>query len=160
MKQASKNEIDLLAVINKLQDQLSALDKKVDILVQRSESSTKLPPKSIVNTNPMPAKPHDHAKGRERYEAICADCKKECTIPFKPSGDRPVYCKDCFSRRKMISMSGMKLEEKPKEIVPLQPVVNKTVDMPKSPAKTKKKVVAAKKPAAKKKPAPKKTKKR
>ena len=37
---------------------------------------------------------------REMHKAVCADCKKECEVPFKPSGDRPVYCKDCFSKRK------------------------------------------------------------
>ena len=37
---------------------------------------------------------------REMHKATCADCKKECEVPFKPSGDRPVYCKECFSKRK------------------------------------------------------------
>jgi CxxC-x17-CxxC domain-containing protein len=37
---------------------------------------------------------------REMHKATCADCNKECEVPFKPSGDRPVYCKDCFSKRK------------------------------------------------------------
>ena len=37
---------------------------------------------------------------REMHKATCADCKKECEVPFKPSGDRPVYCRDCFSKRK------------------------------------------------------------
>ncbi len=37
---------------------------------------------------------------REMFKATCGDCKKECEVPFKPSGDRPVYCKDCFSKRK------------------------------------------------------------
>jgi CxxC-x17-CxxC domain-containing protein len=37
---------------------------------------------------------------REMHKATCADCGKECEVPFKPSGDRPVYCKDCFSKRK------------------------------------------------------------
>ena len=37
---------------------------------------------------------------REMHKAVCAECKKECDVPFKPSGDRPVYCKDCFSKRK------------------------------------------------------------
>ena len=36
----------------------------------------------------------------EFHKAICAECKKECEVPFKPSGDRPVYCKDCFSKRR------------------------------------------------------------
>ena len=37
---------------------------------------------------------------REMHKAVCAECQKECEVPFKPSGDRPVYCKECFSKRK------------------------------------------------------------
>ncbi len=37
---------------------------------------------------------------REMHKATCAECKKECEVPFKPSGDRPVYCKDCFVKRR------------------------------------------------------------
>ncbi len=37
---------------------------------------------------------------REKHKATCSECKKECEVPFKPSGDRPVYCKDCYSKRK------------------------------------------------------------
>ncbi|MDO8748516.1 MAG: hypothetical protein Q7J72_05310 [Candidatus Omnitrophota bacterium] len=37
---------------------------------------------------------------REMHKAVCDDCKKECEVPFKPSGGRPIYCKDCFSKRK------------------------------------------------------------
>jgi len=37
---------------------------------------------------------------REMHKAVCDDCKQECEVPFKPSGDRPIYCKACFSKRK------------------------------------------------------------
>ena len=37
---------------------------------------------------------------RQMYKAVCADCQKECEVPFKPSGDRPIYCKECFSKRR------------------------------------------------------------
>jgi CxxC-x17-CxxC domain-containing protein len=37
---------------------------------------------------------------REMHKATRAECKKECEVPFKPSGERPVYCRDCFSKRK------------------------------------------------------------
>lgn len=31
----------------------------------------------------------------------CADCGKEITeLPFEPSEDRAVYCKDCWLKRK------------------------------------------------------------
>jgi CxxC-x17-CxxC domain-containing protein len=39
---------------------------------------------------------------RERVEtkAVCSQCGKETTVPFKPTQGRPVYCKDCFSQRR------------------------------------------------------------
>ena len=37
---------------------------------------------------------------REMHKAICSECNKECEVPFKPSEDRPVYCKECFSKRR------------------------------------------------------------
>ena len=37
---------------------------------------------------------------REMHQAICADCGKECDVPFKPTQSRPVYCRDCFAKRR------------------------------------------------------------
>ncbi|MCC7575038.1 DNA-directed RNA polymerase [Candidatus Woesearchaeota archaeon] len=37
---------------------------------------------------------------REMHKAVCAGCQAECEVPFKPSGDRPVYCRDCFAKNK------------------------------------------------------------
>ncbi len=39
-------------------------------------------------------------KNREMYTAICADCGGEAKVPFKPRDDRPVYCSECFAKRK------------------------------------------------------------
>jgi CxxC-x17-CxxC domain-containing protein len=33
---------------------------------------------------------------RQMYPAVCANCGKETMVPFKPSGDKPVYCRECF----------------------------------------------------------------
>src|SRR3989338_2548936 len=33
------------------------------------------------------------------HKAICAQCGKECQVPFKPTGDRAVFCSDCFERK-------------------------------------------------------------
>jgi len=31
----------------------------------------------------------------------CTDCGTEITeLPFEPSSDRPVYCRDCWSKRR------------------------------------------------------------
>ena len=40
---------------------------------------------------------------KEMHKATCADCKKECEVPFKPREDRPVYCKECFLKRRNAS---------------------------------------------------------
>ena len=32
----------------------------------------------------------------EMHDATCDKCKKECQVPFRPSGDKPVLCSDCF----------------------------------------------------------------
>ena len=37
---------------------------------------------------------------REMFPAVCANCGVETMLPFKPSGDRPVYCRDCFSKNR------------------------------------------------------------
>ncbi|MFA6254364.1 MAG: CxxC-x17-CxxC domain-containing protein [Candidatus Paceibacterota bacterium] len=31
------------------------------------------------------------------HQAICSKCGKECEVPFRPTGDKPIYCNDCFS---------------------------------------------------------------
>ena len=33
---------------------------------------------------------------REMHKATCSDCGKDCEVPFKPSGDKPVRCRECF----------------------------------------------------------------
>lgn len=34
---------------------------------------------------------------REMFEAVCASCGITTTVPFKPRGDRPVYCRACYT---------------------------------------------------------------
>jgi CxxC-x17-CxxC domain-containing protein len=33
---------------------------------------------------------------REMFSATCSSCGREAQVPFRPSGDKPVYCSDCF----------------------------------------------------------------
>ncbi|MCY4654296.1 MAG: DEAD/DEAH box helicase, partial [Dehalococcoidia bacterium] len=33
---------------------------------------------------------------RERHQVVCTDCGKTTTVPFRPTQDRPVYCRPCF----------------------------------------------------------------
>ncbi len=37
---------------------------------------------------------------RQMFDAVCADCGQTTQVPFQPRGDRPVYCRDCFQKRR------------------------------------------------------------
>jgi len=30
------------------------------------------------------------------HKATCSKCGKTCEVPFRPTGEKPVYCRDCF----------------------------------------------------------------
>ena len=38
---------------------------------------------------------------REMHKAICADCGKECEVPFTPIEGRKIYCRDCYRKHGM-----------------------------------------------------------
>jgi CxxC-x17-CxxC domain-containing protein len=38
-------------------------------------------------------------RNRELTEVTCAACGVVTEVPFKPTGTKPVYCRDCFSAR-------------------------------------------------------------
>ncbi len=37
---------------------------------------------------------------RELFDAVCVSCGSACQVPFQPRQDRPVYCRDCFTKQK------------------------------------------------------------
>ncbi|HSR89509.1 MAG TPA: CxxC-x17-CxxC domain-containing protein [Candidatus Udaeobacter sp.] len=34
------------------------------------------------------------------FKAVCSQCGKDCQLPFKPNGNRPVFCSTCFEIQK------------------------------------------------------------
>lgn len=41
-----------------------------------------------------------HSDGpRQMFPAICSKCGQSCEVPFKPTGERPVFCNNCFKNR-------------------------------------------------------------
>jgi CxxC-x17-CxxC domain-containing protein len=95
MKKRSKSsapKVDpyLEGLVAKLVERLIRLEQKMDkVIVQMQSKSAQ---------NPAAAQPPH--KDRVLYEAVCADCSKVCEVPFKPTEARPVYCKECWARRK------------------------------------------------------------
>jgi CxxC-x17-CxxC domain-containing protein len=37
---------------------------------------------------------------REMFEATCSSCGGVARVPFQPSGDKPVYCSNCFQSQR------------------------------------------------------------
>ena len=37
---------------------------------------------------------------REMHKAVCSECKQQCEVPFKPTEGKPVYCRDCFAKKR------------------------------------------------------------
>ncbi|MDD5423639.1 MAG: hypothetical protein PHT32_09545 [Candidatus Omnitrophica bacterium] len=98
---------DVTEMLAKIQQQLTFLEKKIDSLVNRPSGkpfNAEHSPRPFQNfgNSQRPSDTNRDANFRERtlHKAVCADCGKGCEVPFKPSGDRPVYCKECFSKRK------------------------------------------------------------
>jgi len=53
------------------------------------------------------AGPLSNGSPRSETRAMCSQCGKETTVPFKPTQGRPVYCRECFQqRRAMTATSG------------------------------------------------------
>ncbi|MYF27902.1 MAG: DEAD/DEAH box helicase [Gammaproteobacteria bacterium] len=82
---------------------------------------------------------HSRSTGRERHrsttrpknrdrrhEVVCAACDALTTVPFRPTADRPVYCRPCFQnhRRELSASSGIRDSQSPRPIEEAQPATD------------------------------------
>ncbi len=37
---------------------------------------------------------------RTMHPAKCSECGVDCEVPFKPTEGKPVFCKECYNKRK------------------------------------------------------------
>ncbi len=52
---------------------------------------------------------------REMHKCVCADCGKECEVPFRQTRHRPVYCQECFVKRRTPRTEDRRRREYPRE---------------------------------------------
>ena len=142
---------DFMSAMMKIEGRLEVLEKKMDRVISQTSvmsfagrehpkpavqpavsSQTfrpSVPSQRPNEEKPVQGQPQGNARvRRERvlHKAVCADCHKDCEIPFKPTGERPVYCKGCFSKRKSDNSSKANNGNRqalnlPKETAPLNP---------------------------------------
>jgi len=41
----------------------------------------------------------DRSDRPQMHQATCSECGKDCTVPFKPTGSKPVFCSNCFGKK-------------------------------------------------------------
>lgn len=93
-------EVDIAGLMDKIQQQLDSLEKKVDTLISQS-SERPFKARSFGRPQRFDKGRRDNSFAERSFtKVICAECGKDCEVPFKPSADRPVYCRDCFAKRK------------------------------------------------------------
>lgn len=39
----------------------------------------------------------------EFHSAICDKCGAQCDVPFRPTGNKPIYCRTCFKQNESVS---------------------------------------------------------
>lgn len=49
---------------------------------------------------------HRGGSSRAMFPAVCANCGTETMVPFRPTSDRPVYCRDCFDAKRPAKAGG------------------------------------------------------
>lgn len=37
---------------------------------------------------------------QEMFSATCANCGRQCEVPFRPTGSKPVLCRECFQNNR------------------------------------------------------------
>ena len=108
MKKKQKKNSDVYAMMVQIQGQLAVLDQKLDSFMTKSLTelaqalaASKPVVRPQVHT-PPPVRPvqNEYPLRRPMYAIICYECGKDSELPFKPISNRPVYCRDCFAKRK------------------------------------------------------------
>ncbi len=134
---------DIVGLLTTLVQKLTSFETKIDTVLRRIPAQ----PAAIPGPQPTPHPSFErHKQSRPMYKVICADCGKDSEVPFRPSSDRPVYCKECFKVRRNSGTFNPRGDNKAKEAPPATPGPAETPKAAK-PAKPVKK----KKPRAKKK---------
>ena len=106
-------------------------------------------------------------ENRQMFEAVCDECGNKCQVPFRPSGDKPIYCSNCFGDKKnsggkdngtnqpqnnkQLEQLNQKLDKILNILMPIASEVEEEIAPQDEEVEVEKKTKAPKKPSAKKK---------
>ncbi|MGE0269271.1 MAG: CxxC-x17-CxxC domain-containing protein [Candidatus Omnitrophota bacterium] len=111
MKKKAKSNQDVAGVMVQIQEQLAVMNEKLDAFMTKSltelaqalaasKPAVRITPSAPQTQGPVRPTQHKFLNQRQMYAVVCYECGKDAELPFKPSGDRPVFCPECFAARK------------------------------------------------------------
>ncbi|MBN1872034.1 MAG: hypothetical protein JW800_05615 [Candidatus Omnitrophica bacterium] len=138
---------DVVGLLTTLVQKLTSFETKIDTVLSRIPAQPAAIPRPQQAPHPSPER---HKQSRPMYKVICADCGKDCEVPFRPSSERPVYCKECFKVRRNSGTFNPRGDNRAKEVLPPPSIPAETPKAEKHARPVKKKKPAATKKKSKK----------
>lgn len=59
----------------------------------------------------------DKSADRPMYKTVCSKCGKDCEVPFIPTGNRPVFCRDCFQANRTSDPRRSSFEDRGSQVI-------------------------------------------
>jgi CxxC-x17-CxxC domain-containing protein len=56
--------------------------------------------KRLASFGATPARQGFQSRPKVETQAVCSQCGKQTTVPFRPTQGRPVFCRECFRERR------------------------------------------------------------
>ncbi len=156
-KKQVKKKVDVGDLLNEMLARFDAVGEKLDALSSKIAGLSRVVSmendpgfKTQASLPKKPPIPQDRPpRERRMYKVICAECKKECEVPFKPVEGRAVYCKTCYSARRK-NNAPVKLPDREELVAEISKTLNIDVDAaPSKPKARKSKKASAKKTGSK-----------
>jgi len=66
---------------------------------------------------------------KQMFKAVCAECDSDCEVPFRPTGDKPIYCSECFSNQGNSKQSSGNSNEVMTEIKSLHAKIDELISL-------------------------------
>ena len=56
--------------------------------------------KRLASVGAAPVRQGFQTRPKIETHAVCSQCGKETTVPFRPTQGRPIFCRECFRERR------------------------------------------------------------
>jgi len=56
--------------------------------------------KRLASFGAAPTRQGFQSRPKVETQAVCSQCGKQTTVPFRPTQGRPVFCRECFRERR------------------------------------------------------------